>query len=409
MSRIDSMEATVHGRQRLNKEDEDAQTAETPTAADESRFGVQIRPMELARGKGVDGAQWTGVVTAIATSMILTGMVDAVVCIAGVSKEEGEDGDFAVPCPIIAKTVEQVMQGRGVKPALAPSLAVLDEIKADASIKKLCFCGVGCAVQAFRAVQDQLGLDEVYVLGTNCADNSPTPKAAKKFVKDGLGVDDTKVRGYEFMQDFRVHVKKEENGVIKYDKKPYFTLPGKIAKQSIASSCLACFDYTNGLADVVVGYMAAPLSSNGLMTQSLQSLTVRNVRGVSMVDAALSQGMLEVEGVARGTGEHDKISLATVFSDNIVLEMLDRPTKEEGMPLLLGNIFATVMRRVGPKGVNFAKYSIDYHVLRNYLHVLKNWGARRAHRTMPQYARDIVDDYIKNSSEFSDMVTELKE
>lgn len=53
---------------------------------------------------------------------------------------------------------------------------------------------------AFRSVQDKLGLDEVFVLGTNCADNSPTPKAAQEFLREGLKVDETKVQGYEFMQ-----------------------------------------------------------------------------------------------------------------------------------------------------------------------------------------------------------------
>ena len=70
--------------------------------------------------------------------------------------------------------------------ALAPSLKVLDELKESTDIKKLLFCGVGCAVQAFRAVQDELDLDEVYVLGTNCADNSPTPKDASEFIRQGV-------------------------------------------------------------------------------------------------------------------------------------------------------------------------------------------------------------------------------
>ncbi len=66
---------------------------------------------------------------------------------------------------------------------MAPSLKVLDELKESTDIKKLLFCGVGCAVQAFRAVQDELDLDEVYVLGTNCADNSPTPTDASEFIR----------------------------------------------------------------------------------------------------------------------------------------------------------------------------------------------------------------------------------
>ena len=45
-----------------------------------------------------------------------------------------------------------------------------------------------CSNVAFRKVQNDLGLDEVYVLGTNCADNSPTPKAAQDFLEEGLQV-----------------------------------------------------------------------------------------------------------------------------------------------------------------------------------------------------------------------------
>lgn len=53
---------------------------------------------------------------------------------------------------------------------------------------------------AFRAIQDELNLKAVYVLGTNCADNSPTPEAAQNFISKGLQVDPSNVQGYEFMQ-----------------------------------------------------------------------------------------------------------------------------------------------------------------------------------------------------------------
>lgn len=55
-------------------------------------------------------------------------------------------------------------------------------------------------VKAFRAVQHELHLDEIYVLGTNCADNSPTPNAARDFIKKGVKVENDNIRGYEFMQ-----------------------------------------------------------------------------------------------------------------------------------------------------------------------------------------------------------------
>jgi len=37
-------------------------------------------------------------------------------------------------------------------------------------------------IEAFRAIQNELSLEEVYVLGTNCADNSPTPEDAQEFL-----------------------------------------------------------------------------------------------------------------------------------------------------------------------------------------------------------------------------------
>lgn len=190
-----------------------------------------------------------------------------------------------------------------------------------------------------------------------------------------------------------MHVKTQSSS---YIKKPYFCLPGTIAKSAIADSCLACFDYTNGLADVVIGYMAAPLDKNSAqMDQSLQSITIRNSRGAEMVDSALNAGRLYIQSEAKGSGTHEKIALATVESDSIVMEMTKRgKIPEKGMPLFMGEIMAFVMGSIGPKGVNFARYSIDYHILRNYLHVLDEWGEERAKNSIPAYAELIVQKYL---------------
>jgi len=328
-----------------------------------------------------------------------SGMVDAVVCIA--NEVDAEMG-WSKPEPILARTTDEVLRGRRVKPSLAPSLRVLDEIQEDDSIKRLLFCGVGCAVQAFRSVEHKLGLDEVFVLGTNCADNSPTPKAAQDFLKEGLKVDETMVQGYEFMQDFRVHVKMDKNAPKDYIKKPYFTLPGKVAEAAIAKSCLACFDYTNSLADVVVGYMGAPLVGSGRMDQSFQTLAVRNARGERMIDAALQSGRIEFGEVAGGSGAHEKMASATVAADSIVLAMSGGEVKQEGMNSLVGEAMAFLLTEViGPKGMNFARYSIDYHILRNYLHVLMEWGEDRAEIAIPIYAKKIVNKYLEHDKSFA--------
>ena len=200
-----------------------------------------------------------------------------------------------------------------------------------------------------------------------------------------------------------MHVKTETS----YVTKPYFTLPGSIAEVSIAPSCLACFDYTNGLADVVVGYMGAPLERNARMDTSYQTLSVRNERGTQMVETALASRRLEIHETASGRGSHEKLASATVVSDGIVQGMIGGDVKEEGMPRLLGEIMAEVLVFVGPKGVNFARYSIDYHILRNYLHVLNVWGKERADIALPSYARDIVDRYLATDRGFADLKSKI--
>lgn len=141
MARMDSMEARVHGRKRNLDMAWSTNSSRPDSGADEARFGVLHSPIVLAKGT-VQGAQWSGCVTSIALAVLESGMVDAVVCIAN---EIG--AAWSAPEPIIAKTSDEVLRGRGVKPALAPSLRVLDKIKADATIRKVLFCGVGCAVQ----------------------------------------------------------------------------------------------------------------------------------------------------------------------------------------------------------------------------------------------------------------------
>jgi len=256
-------------------------------------------------------------------------------------------------------------------------------------------------VQAFRSIQPKLALKEVYVLGTNCVDNSPTPQAARNFVQRGLNLDNSaKVQGYEFMQDFNVHVKL---GTDKFEKLPYFCLEGSLAQDAIADSCLACFDYTNGLADVVVGYMAAPLESGSSMTTALQSLTIRNPRGAAMVQTSVKAGRLELVRPASGRGKHESISMATVKSDGIVNNIVSNQVRQGRMPRIIGELMAKIMTGIGPKEVAFARYSIDYHLLRNYLHILDFWGEEHTNQTMPEYAKEIVKHYLKSYPTFQEL------
>ena len=71
----------------------------------------------------------------------------------------------------------------------------------------------------------------------------------------------------------------------------------------------------------------------------------------------------------------------------------------------MGEILAFVVRNyVAPKGVNFARYSIDYHILRNYLHVLDAWGEERAQTSMPLFAQEIVQHYLNHQDNDTTMM-----
>ena len=60
-------------------------------------------------------------------------------------------------------------------------------------------------VQAVRSIEPYLGLEKLYIMGTNCTDNGPRD-GLEKFLESASTNPDT-VIGYEFMQDYRVHLK----------------------------------------------------------------------------------------------------------------------------------------------------------------------------------------------------------
>jgi hypothetical protein len=261
------------------------------------------------------------------------------------------------------------------------------------------------------APEAALGLeaDGLYVLGTHCVDNSPTPEAAQRFVSaiPGVGKDRASdVLAYEFMADFRVHARVRSEAAPEGEevvKAAYMTLPPSLGVPSIAPSCFACFDYTNGLADLVVGYMGAPFDADAdEMTTAALMVTVRNGRGRAMLDEAIQQGTVEIlqDGGHGGrtlpsTGERRAITVKTVEADSMVktLTQPDYEAGDAGAPPWLGNFLAKIIRKGLPTGMEFGRFSIDYHYLRNALFCEKDMGTSRAEQHIPAYARALMERY----------------
>ncbi|XP_004297930.1 PREDICTED: 7-hydroxymethyl chlorophyll a reductase, chloroplastic [Fragaria vesca subsp. vesca] len=365
MSKIEELEPVVHGRGRK------------PDSLDEMHLGVYEELLYARKTKPVEGAQWTGIVTTIAIEMLKSGMVEAVICV------QSDPEDRFSPMPVLARTPEEVLAAKGVKPTLSPNLNTLALVEA-AGVKKLLFCGVGCQVQALRSVEHHLNLEKLYVLGTNCVDNG-SREGLDKFLKAASSEPET-VLHYEFMQDYKVHLKHLDGHI---EEVPYFSLPANDLVDVIAPSCYSCFDYTNGLADLVVGYMGVPKYSGISMTQHPQYVTVRNERGREML--SLVEKLLEVTPTT-SSGDRRPFVLETVKADDTA-KMGRGP---DPAPKFIGNVIAFLLNLVGPKGLEFARYSLDYHTIRNYLHINRTWGKERADRHIPSFAKKIVDMYNKN-------------
>ncbi|NP_001309778.1 coenzyme F420 hydrogenase_dehydrogenase beta subunit-like [Solanum lycopersicum] len=374
MSRVEALEPIVHGRGR--KED----------SLDEIYMGVYENLLYARKTKPVEGAQWTGIVTTIAVEMLKAGMVEAVICV------QSDPEDRFAPRPVLARTPEEVIAAKGVKPTLSPNLNTLALVEA-AGVKRLLFCGVGCQVQALRSVEQYLNLEKLYVLGTNCVDNGPR-EGLDKFLKAASSEPET-VLHYEFMQDYKVHLKHLDGHI---EEVPYFCLPANDLVDVIAPSCYSCFDYTNGLADLVVGYMGVPKYSGISMMQHPQYVTVRNERGREMLN--LIENLLEITPTI-SSGKRRPFVVETVKADD---EAKFGRGPSQPAPKFVGNLIAFLLNIVGPKGLEFARYSLDYHTIRNYLNVVRKWGKERADRHMPEYAKKIVSMY-NESGEIDQMLS----
>jgi len=221
---ITQLETQSHGRSRNLENDDDLY------------FGVHQTMMAARKKQPIEGAQWTGIVSSIACEMLTQGIVEGVVCVQNTKEDRFQ------PMPVIARTPEEILAARVNKPTLSPNLSVLEEIE-KSGMKRLLVIGVGCQIQALRAVEKELGLEKLYVLGTPCVDNV-TRAGLQKFLETTSKSPETVVH-YEFMQDFRVHFKHEDGTI---EKVPFFGLNTKELKDIFAPSCLSCFDYVNSLA-----------------------------------------------------------------------------------------------------------------------------------------------------------------
>ncbi|HIK08332.1 MAG TPA: Coenzyme F420 hydrogenase/dehydrogenase, beta subunit C-terminal domain [Trichormus sp. M33_DOE_039] len=344
---IDTLEAQTHTRSR---------NLDNP---DELYFGVHQDMMAARKQQPIEGAQWTGIVSTIAIEMLNRGLVEGVVCVQNTKEDRFQ------PMPVIARTPEEILAARVNKPTLSPNLSILEQVE-KSGMKRLLVIGVGCQIQALRAVEKKLGLEKLYVLGTPCVDNV-TRAGLQKFLETTSRSPDTVVH-YEFMQDFRIHFKHEDGSI---EKVPFFGLKTNQLKDIFAPSCMSCFDYVNSLADLVVGYMGAPFG--------WQWILVRNDIGKEMLDLVKDQ--LDTQPVMSEGNRKEAVQQGITAYDKAVT-----------LPMWVAKLMGVVIDKIGPKGLEYARFSMDSHFTRNYLYVKRN-HPEKLEDHVPEFAKRIVGQY----------------
>jgi len=258
-----------------------------------------------------------------------------------------------------------VLAARVNKPTLSSNLEVLEQLPGS-GIRRLLAIGVGCQIQALRAVEATLPLEKLYVLGLPCVDNV-SREGLQTFLESASRSPETVVH-YEFMQDFRIHFRHSDGST---ETVPFFGLDTPKLKDVFAPSCLSCFDYTNAGADLVVGYMGA--------TFGRQWLTVRNPKGQELLD------MVEAELDVAPVTSRGKRQAA-------VQQGIDAYDKAVKLPMWLAELVGFIVKRVGPQGLEYGRFSIDSHFTRNALWVRRN-HPEKADAHIPAFAKKIISRY----------------
>ena len=344
----------------------------------EMRFGITAERFTAQLKNPVSESQWSGIITRIAMRALEEKLVEGVV-----SLHRSTDNVF-FSIPVFARNSDEVYATRGNKPVLSPVLQSLQNAYR-LGMKKILVIGAACHLHTLRDFQERFAYlkdMEVLTIGIPCVDNvarSQWPWILKRMTQSP-----GTARHMEFMQDFRIHIRHEDGHV---EKIPFFSLPEELSNPGIfPAACMSCFDYLNSLADITVGYIGAEL----LPDKKRQWILVRTDTGKRLLkliehelDRFPESGRWECSSFIKNTSSRIIESMKNV---NKVYSTKRR------IPVAAGHILAGVLGMIGPKGIGFAHYSVDFHLIRHYYYV-KFRNPDQLKKLVPRHVPVILAEY----------------
>ncbi len=351
--RYDELERQVHGRSR------------DVAREDELHFGPYVRMVRARLRAPLAGAQWTGITTRLGAVLLERGLVDAVIATASSPDDQWE------PRPVLVTDPQEMAQCRGMKMGFSPVVAMLERA-VELGYRRLALIGVPCQIHALRALERSLGLERLLVIGTPCSDNTTTENF-HTFL-DLVSSRPDEVTYLEFMPDMKVEIRYRDGATqrIPFIQLPLSTLPADF----FPSACRTCFDYTNSLADLTIGYMGG---------SGEQWLIVRNTRGLDML--ALLHEELHLTPLDSRGSRRKAVAL--------FVRVLEQA--RDGLPLRRAPNWARpligwMQTHFGPKGLEFARTRVEMKAAEGVI-TMQRERPHRMRRSIPDFVWQQVAPY----------------
>jgi coenzyme F420 hydrogenase subunit beta len=354
-----TLEMQAHGRSRQAAREHEA------------HFGV-LQGMHRATLKTPSqGAQWTGITTRLAERLLETGTVDGVLTV------KPDAADKWKPEPVLVTRASDLAQCRGMRMGYAPLLSLLEPAIRN-GVKRLAVIGIPCQVYALRALERELGLEQLFVIGTPCSDNTTTENF-HRFLSL-LEPAPERITYLEFRADYHVEIRYDDG---RRRAIPFLQLPlSDLPPDFFPLTCKTCVDYTNTLADITVGYMGG---------EGQQWLLVRNVRGQQMLDLLGDEIALSQPGSAGR-----RAGAVRGFLQNTLRAAGGLPLRK--MPQWLRPVVSWLMPRIGPRGLEFARARVEMKAIETVVHLRREQPARMK-SMVPAHVWPLVHPYGLTPSE----------
>jgi coenzyme F420 hydrogenase subunit beta len=280
------------------------------------------------------------------------------------------------PVPVLVTKPEGMAQCRGMRMGYAPLLALLEPAR-DQGYKRLAVIGIPCQVYALRALEAELGLEKLYVIGTPCSDNTTTERFHQflELVAAQVHAAADAISYLEFRADYHVELRFADGR--KNVEIPFLQLPiSQLPPDFFPLTCRTCVDYTNVLADITVGYMGG---------EGEQWLLVRNARGEELLDLLGDEVRTTAPGSAGSRRGPVKGFLA-----NTLRAAGGLPLRR--MPEWLRPIVGWLMPKVGPRGLEFARARVEMKAVETIVHLRREQPARMK-SMVPAHVWELVEPY----------------